>query len=85
MIENERKRAIAAVMMRKEWKPNDISKPLSAKAVSKAEKRSKEEEFKENAFGAFEEVVRMAEASGKIELGRNTVTVGRYRPSRSRR
>ncbi|KAF8957341.1 hypothetical protein BDZ97DRAFT_112138 [Flammula alnicola] len=84
MIGNERQHAITKVLSRREWQPAD-PKPLTLKQIKNAEKKQDSERFKENSLGALDEVVRMAEASGNLILGRNKAALGRYVRRRSRR
>jgi len=79
---NERRRVIATTIstMRK-WKPQEsyplTPNPLTAKEIKSATSQKKEEAFKRNGAGALAEVVRMAEAAGKLTLGSNDVELNR--------
>ncbi|KIM36735.1 hypothetical protein M413DRAFT_448876 [Hebeloma cylindrosporum] len=75
---NERKRVIStAFSTMKKWKPQEsyplTPNPLTAKEIKSATSKKNEEAFKRNASGAVAEVVRMAEAAGKLTLGSNDV------------
>lgn len=82
MMSGERKRAISEIMSRSSWKPLNPPKIPSAKDLAKLNKREDEEKFKYNSLHAFEEIVRMAEASGNLVLGTTKYTLGRYIPPR---
>lgn len=82
-IEDERKRALEKLAHRKEWQP---ANPQNVAQTQKAvEKKKKHEQLQHNSLGALDEIVKMAEASGDLILGPNSVPLGRYVHRRSRR
>jgi hypothetical protein len=82
-IEDERQRALEKLALRKEWQP---ANPQNAAQGQKTlEKKKKHEQLQRHSLGALDEIVRMAEASGDLILGPNSVPLGRYVHRRSRR
>jgi hypothetical protein len=73
-------RTVAALAKLPKWQPQDTSRPLVAKAPSaKQVKKAEERQFSDNALGALDEVIRMAEATAGLTLGRQRVVVRRWR------
>ncbi|KDR75513.1 hypothetical protein GALMADRAFT_68608 [Galerina marginata CBS 339.88] len=82
MVANEKQRLIAKVTRSTKWDPLNPRTVLKAKEFKQIENRTKDEQFHENANGALDEVIRMAEATGTLTLGRNNVPVRRWPRSR---
>jgi hypothetical protein len=79
---NERQRVVlTTISTMTKWKPQEFypltPNPPTAKEIKSASSKKKEEAFKRNGAGALAEVVRMAEAAGKLTLGSNDVELKR--------
>jgi len=79
---NEKQRVISTtVATMKKWNPQEsypqTPKPLTTKEIKSATSKGNEGAFKRNGAGALAEVVRMAEAAGKLTLGTNIVKLNR--------
>ncbi|KAF8161453.1 hypothetical protein B0H34DRAFT_380322 [Crassisporium funariophilum] len=76
----ERQRLRSTHKKMKVWQPQDKSlsitpQPLATKVINTLAKKGKEAEFENNAASALNEVLRMAESSGGLTLGSNSILV----------
>ena len=81
----ERGRVITAMHRLPKWQPQSASIPkvpkhLTPKVLKKLDLKKEQEELSENSMRALGEVVRMAEATAGLSLGRNKITVRRLKP-----
>jgi len=87
--EIEYARAVSTIAKLPKWQPQDnsipqVPKPLSTKQLKKNEEKREQEQFSDNALWALDQVIRMAEASAGLTLGRHSVVIRRW-SLRSRR
>ena len=77
----ERERIITAMHRLPKWQPQNTSIPKvpTPKVLKKLDLKKEQEEFSENSMRALDEVVRMAEATAGLTLGRNKITVRRWK------
>ena len=81
--ESEYARAVSALAKLPKWQPQDnsilqVPKPLSARQLRKNEEKREQAQFSDNALGAVDEVIRMAEATAGLTLGRHKVIIRRW-------
>lgn len=72
------------------WQPRDASipqtpRPLSSKQERKNEEKQEQLQFSDNALGALDEVIRMAEATAGLSLGRHKIVIRRWNLGSRRR
>lgn len=77
--QEERRRALSKLSARPVWKP---SNPQAASEHLRnprtVEKHMEQEVMEHNSLDALNELLQMAEATGNLTLGTNTVRLGRY-------
>ncbi len=81
----ERERIITAMHRLPKWQPQDTSIPrapkrFTPKVLKKLEMKKEQEELSENSKRALDEVIRMAEATAGLTLGRNKINIRRWKP-----
>jgi hypothetical protein len=80
----ERSRIVSAISKLPKWQPQapsipEVPKPLTQKQLKTLEAKREQDQFKENAMGALSQVIRMAEASAGLTLGRTAISIRRWR------
>lgn len=76
-------RAVSSLVKLPKWQPQDTSipqvpKPLGLKQMRKIEEKREQVQFSNNSLGALDEVIRMAEATAGLTLGRHEVVIRRW-------
>jgi hypothetical protein len=81
--ETEYARTVTGLAKLPKWQPQDTSipqvpKPLYARQLRKIEEKREQAQFSDNALGALDEVIRMAEATAGLTLGRHKIIIRRW-------